>query len=142
MVSKKEYKDFSECHYRMALKYHKKGINESDDLKKLTYLSDAVSHLLVSTDHLLNWFLYPNVFKSRTARYRSFEASRKISKGLSGKKQCCVIIHPFAIVNMRNKLWYLSDQKSIPDAIGDLTIKELNKLFKEADYVRDVLNKI
>jgi len=103
MVSKKEYKDFSECHYHKAdptLRYHKKGINESDDLKKLTYLSDAVSHLLVSTDHLLNWFLYPTVFKSRNARYRSFEAYRKISKGLSGKKQCCVIIHLFAIVNM------------------------------------------
>ncbi|MFQ6073079.1 MAG: hypothetical protein ACE5KT_10330 [Methanosarcinales archaeon] len=39
MVSKKEYKEYSDCHYRMAKKYHQKGIHESDDLKKLTYLS-------------------------------------------------------------------------------------------------------
>ncbi|MFQ6073077.1 MAG: hypothetical protein ACE5KT_10320 [Methanosarcinales archaeon] len=142
MVSKKEYKEYSDCHYKMAVKYHQKGIHESDDLKKLTYLSAAVSFLLVSTDHLLNWMLYPNVFKSREARYRSFEASRKIKKVLSGTSRVCVITHPSDIEITRNKLWYLSEQKSISDAVNDIAVKEVNKLFKEADYVRNILEKI
>ncbi|MFQ6071211.1 MAG: hypothetical protein ACE5KT_00710 [Methanosarcinales archaeon] len=40
------------------------------------------------------------------------------------------------------KLWYLSDIKSINTAVNDLTIKEINRLFKEADYVRSILEKI
>ncbi|MFQ6073244.1 MAG: hypothetical protein ACE5KT_11185 [Methanosarcinales archaeon] len=142
MVSKKEYKEYSECHYRMAKKYHQKGIHESDDLKKLTYLSAAVSFLLVSTDHLLNWMLYPNMFKSRTARYSFFRSYRKLTKGLSGKTRSCVVTYPFTILGLRNRLWYLSDQESIPNAVNDLTIKEINKLFKEADYVRNIIEKI
>lgn len=38
-------------------------------------------------------------------------------------------------MQFRNRLWYLSDQESITNAVNDLTIKEINKLFKEADYV-------
>ncbi|MFQ6054940.1 MAG: hypothetical protein ACE5J3_03035 [Methanosarcinales archaeon] len=142
MILRQEYFEYSDCHYRMAnptLRYHQKGIHASDSLTKLTYLASAVSHLLVSTDHLLNWFLYPNVFKSRNARYSSFESARKVKRGLSRKKQECVITHPFTIEIIRNRLWYLSSQKSIKDAVNDLTIKEVNKLFEEADYVRKIL---
>ncbi|MFQ6071844.1 MAG: hypothetical protein ACE5KT_03980 [Methanosarcinales archaeon] len=135
MVSKKEHQDFRECHYRVAKNFHQKGIHASDDLTKLTYLSSAVEHLLVSDDHLLNAFMYPNEFKSRRARHDSYEKNRKI-RGMPK-----IVAYPSSVNVLRDRMLYLFGEKSIKEVLNT-TESKLTEIFRRAEYVRNLIRKI
>ncbi|MFQ6055195.1 MAG: hypothetical protein ACE5J3_04360 [Methanosarcinales archaeon] len=67
MVSKKEHLEISEWFYERAKEFKKIANYTSKEFVtiKLGYTSLAIECLLVSDDHLLNWFLHPNEFLSR-----------------------------------------------------------------------------
>ena len=60
---------------------------KEDPIVKLEYLSLALACLLISDDHLLNWFLYPKEFNSRSARHNSFITDIRIKKRLGAKTE-------------------------------------------------------
>jgi len=131
-----------EWYYQIAKKCYQKGLNAENSLSKLGYLSYAIEGLLLSDDHLLNWYLYPNWFHSRGARHSSFIDDRKIKRKLEVKIKVRVTRYPFVVLNLRNRLAYLSNQRSIYQIVDNFTIIEIQNIFKEADYVRGIIKKL
>ena len=146
MTTRQEYKIFSDRYFEWAKKCHQKSasVPVEDYVTKIMHLAAAIQFLLVSDDLLINWFLYPMKFKSRSARYSSFESERKIQRQLNGKPRSCVMKHPFKVLGIRNMLLYLSNEseETIKNFLDDLTLKKIDKIFKEADYVRNILEKL
>ncbi|MFQ6062437.1 MAG: hypothetical protein ACE5J9_04590 [Methanosarcinales archaeon] len=99
------------------------------------YKSLAIELLVVSDDHLLNWFLYPNEFKSRNARHSSFKADRRV------RDKEKIISYPLTVIHIRDRILYLPSETSIKEAVSltDLKIKEI---FRRAENVRSFLKKL
>lgn len=142
IVERNEHKNFSEWYYEVAKKCHKKGQVESDPLIKFGHLSLSIGCLLISDDHLFNWFLYPKEFSSRSARHNSFITDRKIKQSLDLKTTKRVSEYPFMVLGLRNRMVYLSGETSINDVLNYNTITEVNMAFKEASYVRNLIYKL
>ncbi|MFQ6062318.1 MAG: hypothetical protein ACE5J9_03980 [Methanosarcinales archaeon] len=102
---------------------------------KLGYVSLALECLVVSDDHLLNWFLYPNEFLSRSKRHSFFRSHRKV------RNDPLLYAYTSMSLEVRNIALYLKSEKSISEVL-DKIYYSLDKIFRRAESVRNTFKKI
>ncbi|MFQ6054810.1 MAG: hypothetical protein ACE5J3_02385 [Methanosarcinales archaeon] len=137
MVSRREHFELSEWYYERAKEFKQTADYISKDYPtvKIGYISLAIASLVFSDDHLLNWFLYPHEFTSRTKRHSFFRSHKKVRNN--------PMLYSYLAMTLvtRNIVVYLKGEENCISAL-DKTYPSIDRIFRRADNVRNIIKKV
>jgi hypothetical protein len=139
MATMEEHLIMSDWHSKIAEAKFRKALSSEHLEERAGYFAISAECLLVSTDHLLNWFTRSDAFTSRRGRTKAF-ANHAAIKRLDYAKSRKIMTFFDKLEYIRNRMLYL--RSTSLDEVEFIGITELNLLLRRYSDVYGTIRRI